>query len=147
MPGTTLDVWGPAGWRVLHVFAHTAPAELDAAARADMAAFLRLFATHLPCPRCRRHFADFLDRRMTDEALATRDALVVLLHDAHNEVNRRTGKRVWTLAEHRRAYARPSPRDATGEVVGVLTVVSLAAAAVAVCAWRRRRGGSNLKCR
>lgn len=137
MQGITLGAWGPAGWHMLHVFAHTAPRELDATARADMAQLLRLFAQHLPCPRCQRHFLGFLDRHMTEETLGTRDALVRLLHDAHNEVNARTGKRLWTLAEHRRAYARPSRRAPTAPLTAVV-VVSVAAAAMFVVARRRR---------
>jgi hypothetical protein len=106
---------------------------MDAAQRAEMASFLRLFARHLPCPSCRRHFTDFLDRRLTDDSLATRDALVALLNDAHNEVNARTGKRVWTLAEHRRAYARPRPRSSDG------AVVATAAIGVLVLVWWMQR--------
>ena len=144
MPGITLDAWGPAGWQMLHVFAHTAPRELDATARTDMAQLLRLFAQHLPCPRCRRHFLGFLDRRMTEEALGTRDALVRLLHDAHNEVNARTGKRLWTLAEHRRAYARPSRHDPTAPLAAVVVVAAAAAMMLVVV---RRRRTPTLLCR
>ena len=96
-PGITLDKWGPAAWNTLHVFAHTAPKRLTAAQRAEWRALLRTFSSFLPCPSCRSHFSAFLQARLTDEALGTRAALVALLNDAHNDVNRRTGKRTFTL--------------------------------------------------
>tara|TARA_B110001450_G_C17506215_1_gene434476 strand:- start:176 stop:502 length:327 start_codon:yes stop_codon:yes gene_type:complete len=69
------------------------------------AGFLNTFAEYLPCPRCQRHFQEFLKRRMTDDALRTRASVVKLLNDAHNEVNARTGKRVYTLDEHYQVYS------------------------------------------
>ena len=65
-----------------------------------MRAFLILFGTHLPCPKCRLHFAEFLQREMRPERLTTRESLVSLMNDCHNEVNRRNGKPEFTLREH-----------------------------------------------
>jgi chorismate-pyruvate lyase len=42
---------------------------------------------------------------MTEDALGTRSSIVKLLNDAHNEVNARTGKRVYTLQEHYKVYS------------------------------------------
>lgn len=42
---------------------------------------------------------------MTDETLHTRSSIVKLLNDAHNEVNARTGKRLYTLEEHYQVYS------------------------------------------
>ena len=136
-----MSQWGPAGWHTLHVTAHSAPRVLSPEQRRDMQQFLRLFAAHLPCPRCRRHFADFLERRLCDEAVATRAALVILLNDAHNEVNARLGKRVFTLEEHYREFAATAtapPREWLAWVAaggGALMVAALLTAR-----QRRRRG-------
>lgn len=109
--GITIDKWGPAAWNTLHVFAHTAPETLTAMDRASMRTFLNTFGSHLPCSKCRRHFLEFMERHAsTDAAFATRKRVVALMNDAHNEVNRRNGKRVYTLAEHYRVYQRPPPR-------------------------------------
>ena len=70
-----------------------------------MRTFLHLFARHLPCPMCRKHFQALLARSLDDAALTSRASLVAFLNDAHNEVNMRLGKRVWTLDEHNRAYS------------------------------------------
>ena len=105
MPGLTLGEWGPGAWNTLHVFAHSAPKELTREEMQKFAWFLNTFAEYLPCPRCRRHFQEFLDRRVTDETLHTRSSIVKLLNDAHNEVNARTGKRLYTLEEHYQVYS------------------------------------------
>lgn len=126
MGGITIDKWGPAAWGTLHAFAHTSPKELSDDEAERMAQFLHLFALQLPCPKCRKHFLNFLERRMNDESLRTREGVVRLLHDAHNEVNERTGKRVWTLEEHYTAYRRPKrARVSTIEVLGIATLLML----------------------
>ena len=144
MPGRTINDWGPAVWNTLHVFAHTAPRKLDAAERRDFEALLRAIARRLPCPRCRAHFSDFLDRRLgngIDVELGTRENLVALLNDAHNEVNRRTGKREYTLDEHYRVYALPTPRPARGttlEVACMAGIVTCTLIAVLLLCQRRK---------
>lgn len=105
MPGLTFGEWGPGAWNTLHVFAHSAPKELTKDEMQQFAWFLNTFAEYLPCPRCRTHFKNFLDRRMSDETLRMRSSIVKLLNDAHNEVNARTGKRVYTLEEHYQVYS------------------------------------------
>ena len=41
---------------------------------------------------------------MNDESVKTRKKIVVLLHEAHNQVNARTGKRLYSLEEHYKVY-------------------------------------------
>ena len=138
-PGITLDRWGPAMWNTLHVLAHTSPRAPTPAEQRRTAAFLREFGARLPCPHCRVHFADFLDRRLADAgALASRERLVALINDAHNEVNVRNGRRVYSYAEHCSVYRRPRPRlraAAQLERLGALFVL----AAVGALTCRRRR--------
>tara|TARA_B110000046_G_scaffold141397_1_gene148090 strand:+ start:2615 stop:3061 length:447 start_codon:yes stop_codon:yes gene_type:complete len=128
MPGLTIDAWGPAGWNTLHAWAHFYPHAPTDAERDAVRALLHLFARHLPCPSCRTHFTAFLERRLDAEALATRSALVALLNDAHNEVNARLGKRVYTLEEHRRVYTLR--RRMTARVDPRATLLPVAAVAV-----------------
>lgn len=92
--------WGAPAWRTLHAMAWAWPERPTEAERRDMRAFLYLFARHLPCAVCARHFRRFLDERDLDRALASKMDLVTLLHEAHNAVNVRLGKRCWTLQEH-----------------------------------------------
>jgi hypothetical protein len=124
-------------WNTLHVFAHTSARAPTPAEQRRTAAFLREFGARLPCPRCRAHFADFLDRRLGDGALATRERLVALLNEAHNEVNARNGRRVYTYAEHCRVYRRPRRLRASAQLERLGALLLLGAAVALTC---RRRG-------
>lgn len=130
MPGLTLGEWGPGAWNTLHVFSHSAPKELTNEEMKKFGWFLNTFAEYLPCPKCRRHFQGFLDRRMTDDSLRTRSSIVKLLNDAHNEVNARTGKRIYTLEEHYRVYSF-KPRHTTNTLLRDISVVVVVAIVVA----------------
>ena len=104
--GRTIDRWGPAAWNTLHVFAQTAPKILNVEEQEEWRVFLLSFANMLPCVTCRSHFTAFLTAEMTDKSLGSRDALIQLLNMAHNDVNRRLGKRIWGLVEHNRIYGK-----------------------------------------
>ena len=147
MPGLTLDEWGRGAWNTLHVFAHTAPVELTTEERERFQTFLYTFAAYLPCPTCRRHFEDFLRRRVNEQSLSTRASIVSLLNDAHNEVNARTGKRIYSLEDHYDVYSLSSTRRRrrrAGVVVRDLVLVVLIGVVAARLARRPNdaaRGG------
>lgn len=106
--GLTISRWGPSAWNWLHVIAHTAPETPTDAERDAYREFLYAFASYLPCAKCRAHFQSFLTRHLqTTDAFATRASFVEFMNDAHNEVNARLGKRVYTLEEHYRVYRTP----------------------------------------
>ena len=133
--GLSIHRWGPAAWNTLHVVAHSYPREPTDAQREETRAFLQLFALHLPCPSCRKHFQSLLERRLDDQALSSRARLVAFLNDAHNEVNVRLGKPVWTLEEHYQVYRRgkaPGSPLSAAIFAGLLIVMVL-------CYTRHRR--------
>lgn len=110
--GVTIDKWGPAAWNVLHVTAHTYPRNPTPKQQEETRNFFFLFAKHLPCPACRKHFLEHLDTHLPEgsAALSSRFALVSFINDAHNAVNERLGKRVYTLAESNAMLLTP-PSD------------------------------------
>jgi hypothetical protein len=124
--GKTIDVWGPCAWNTLHSFCHTSPHSLRREERDDMRRFLLLFAKHLPCPSCRRHFTSYLQENLNEEILAGRKSLVRFMNDAHNSVNRRLGKREWSLQKHYKAYGEKgrAPNSTTASTIVVLLVLS-----------------------
>ena len=139
----TIDKWGPSAWNTLHSFAHAAPPLLDTKQQQDMLHLLNLFGAHLPCPTCRRHFHAYLDTHVRPETFTTRESIVRFLHDAHNDVNLRLGKRVWTLKEHYRVYAVISARS-TNDSTSTFDIRFVACAGVvaiiAAISMVRRRG-------
>jgi hypothetical protein len=63
---------------------------------------------------------------MTEDTLKTRSSIVKFLNDAHNEVNARTGKRVYTLEEHYRVYSFDKQHRNNTLLRDILIVVVLA---------------------
>lgn len=110
MPGLALNEWGPGAWNTLHAIAHTSPKTLTPDQIDTYSAFFNTFADLLPCPRCRTHFREFLRARMSPVTLATREAMVELMNDAHNEVNRSKGKRAYSIQQHYAVYNLRKPR-------------------------------------
>lgn len=144
--GLTISEWGPSAWNTLHVVAHTYPVNPSDNDRMQTFQFLNLFALHLPCPACREHFQALLARTVSTSdapAFASRNAMVIFMNDAHNEVNVRLGKRTYSLEEHYQVY-RPTRRPSSSTLVSVspyllsigLLVVVLAMATASRC--RRR---------
>ena len=123
----TLDVWGPAAWQTLHSFAHALPETLDDTEQYEVKQFLHSFATFLPCSRCGKHFSEFLHQNeRTRDCFATRHNIVSLLNDCHNDVNRRRGKRQYTLDEHYGIYHGEGNRGARDvQRIALLLTVSL----------------------
>ena len=136
--GLTISEWGPAAWNTLHVVAHSYPTHPTSRQRDETWQFLHLFALHLPCPSCRQHFQSLLQSSVpTSDATAfdSRESLVKFMNDAHNEVNVRLGKRIYTLEEHYRVY-RPTKsgiRTQQCTCMGLLFLIGLCACMT----WRR----------
>lgn len=145
MGGLSLNVWGPRAWHTLHAVAHKLPPHLDEHQKAQVRSFLLAFAALLPCKRCAAHFEQYLHEHMTDAALESRAAVVALLNDAHNAVNRRLGRREFTLAEHYDLFRRGRvPEDAAradrlhGRTPCVLFVVATSCCLLAAVRRARR---------
>lgn len=132
MPGLRITEWGPAGWNILHAMAHTLPETLDARERTRLRRFLDDFAYFLPCRVCSRHFAEFLRVRATDHVLSTRDGVVRLLFDAHNDVNVRNGKPRMRMEEYRRVYSLDPDRGVASSMLTLSLSVSAAMCLYAV---------------
>ena len=134
-PGSTIDKWGPAAWNTLHSFAHSSDEQIPPEKTKQWEAFLKSFGDLLPCPRCRQHFKKYLSQH-SDRlgSCDTRRKLVVFLNDAHNDVNRRLGKRVWSLEEHMDVYSLSRKRiEPNPSLLPLLLIFTIGVAAAAAC--------------
>lgn len=136
-----LKHWGPAGWHFIHAAMMCAPTKLDDRQQSEMMQFLVLFGKHLPCPKCRNHFLSFIDQNMSRERVSTRDELVRLLNDAHNEVNMKNNKRTFTLEEHY-AWISSTPRQFSDSIVEACLVT---ACILVACATARKLSRTRSK--
>lgn len=117
-------IWGPSVWRILHAAADKAHPKLAAALRALDGA--------LPCPDCRGHYHAWLQSHPLPEgggqnrpALPIGGDLRTWLLDLHNDVNVRTGKAPWTIAD--------LSATATVDVAGALATLQ---GRIGVDGWR-----------
>lgn len=125
----SLNTWGPAAWTFLHSIAHSYPFLPSETEKSEMLSFLPLFCSQLPCPRCRSHCTLYMLKNLDDLAVSSRDRIVRFMHDFHNEVNRRTGKREVSFEEHEKIVSSRS-RSGSGDMAGSyrkMEVVSSAA--------------------
>lgn len=81
-------VWGPAAWTLMH----SAAASCDADTAAGFCAFLYSLSHVLPCPECRAHLHDYLQRHPPDEYIVDSQTASRFCFDLHNHVNTQTGK-------------------------------------------------------
>lgn len=145
--GITIDKWGPSAWNTLHSFAHRTPERLRPHEVEEWKNFLFLFAKRLPCPKCRIHMRVFLEKNINEKTFESRDNIVRLLHEAHNDVNRRTGKRTWTLEEHYRLYSRSPSADMDMSCESLVFVVILIVLVGISVAGVRKNSTRLHKCR
>jgi hypothetical protein len=88
--------WGPVQWTALHQLLRGYPREDASAEKQDaLKAYVNGLAGLIPCNACAQHWKSFA---ATVQTKNRHDALKWSI-DAHNAVNARLGKRVYTYAE------------------------------------------------
>jgi len=102
-PAGPKSVWGPVGWRWLHLTAIYYPRAPCPADAQRAAVRLRAFLARLPCAECRWHAARYLHH--DPPALSGSEAFRVWTWRFHNAVNARLGHRLIPYAECRGLYA------------------------------------------
>lgn len=112
------SVWGPPMWRVLHIAAHVGNSN-----RNNIHLWRNLLATlmtDLPCPDCRHHYTLWYNSHPIRVTLMPqqniRNIIIRYLHDLHNDVNQRTGKAAWTVAQAAGTYGRFNIQNAKDTV-------------------------------
>ena len=89
------DVWGPHGWKFIHMIALAYSPTPTAEQKQHYREFFTVLQYILPCSICANNYARHftIELPFTDEVLANRDNLVKWTIDLHNLVNKETGKK------------------------------------------------------
>ena len=103
--------WGNAVWFLLHTLSHKLLPEYSSHAKHVLPLMIRI-ATHLPCDECSQHARRML-LEMQAKPIRGRADLVEFWREAHNRVNYRTGKPMFSLRECIERYDKAD----TGRVV------------------------------
>ena len=95
------SIWGPLGWMTLHSTACAYSENPTTAERELMSSWLELFRDSITCPSCKEHFSTLLNnyRIHFPGMLNSRQEFVIFTFRAHNAVNRRIHKPLYSSVE------------------------------------------------
>ena len=121
----SISKWGPAAWHYLHAVSFTYPVEPTSEVKDNMFVFLHSFAKTIPCSKCKTHFETYLNENLKTKSpsLDSRDNLIEFINTAHNSVNKRLGKKIYSLEECKDRFLSVKPE--TSPLVSFLLFISL----------------------
>ena len=99
------EVWGPYIWTVLHCLSLRIKDEYFEKEHKTIIGFISEICDNLPCPNCASH-AIFTLRRMNFTKIRTKDELINVLFNLHNEVNRRLKKEKFEKSSLEETYKK-----------------------------------------
>ncbi len=97
------SLWGPHLWKFMHLFTLSYPNEPTEDEKDTAFNFFTSIQTVLPCEKCRYNFKNHLET-LTEEVLDSNENLVKWLFDIHNEVNKSTGKPIFSFDDFINLY-------------------------------------------
>ena len=150
-------VWGRSYWTAMHVSGFHYPEQPSLEQQQGAENWLLGIAWMLPCPRCREHFSSLLENCTLASVVKNRESLSRFLLRAHNDVNTRNGKEVWSYGRAFDYYTRKDddktqacPRPSTVNFAGIdresgiaLGVAILAVFSLTAVFWQRRRRSAS----
>jgi hypothetical protein len=83
--------WGPSGWQMLHLIAHSYPDHPDIQTKRQYETFFNSMKDVLPCRFCRESTCKFMSEPefALHPAMTSRKRLTLWLYDLHNRVNKK----------------------------------------------------------
>ena len=92
--------WGDAYWKMSHYITFAYPDSPTQEDKFTVKTHFNNLRHILPCENCRGHYSKYLiSTPLTDDILSSRYKLIKWLVDLHNDVNKRTGKKEYSLDE------------------------------------------------
>lgn len=95
------SIWGPLGWMTIHSTACAYSETPTTSEKELMSSWLDLFRDSITCPSCKQHFTTLLNnyRIHFPGMLNSRQDFVIFTFRAHNAVNRRIHKPIYSSVE------------------------------------------------
>lgn len=98
--------WGNAYWKMSHYITFAYPDMPTYEDKLVVKSHFDNLKYLLPCANCRGHYAQYITSYpLSDNILSSRYKLIKWLVDLHNSVNKRTGKREYSLEEVIKMYS------------------------------------------
>jgi hypothetical protein len=92
------SIWGPPLWTILHIAAQYGPVR---GGQANWMSLLKALRTGIPCPDCAGHYNSWINSHPLRASLIPGQSFDIgkWILDLHNDVNKRTGKPTWSMAQ------------------------------------------------
>ena len=88
-----VEALGRSTWTFLHTLSASYPSRASPTQQTEMSQFLGLFGKLYPCWHCAEDFRSWMGTRGNEPRVTGRDELGTWMCEAHNEVNRKLGKK------------------------------------------------------
>lgn len=119
-------LWGKYFWGVAHYITISYPNNPSTEDKLHVKQFFDLLTFLLPCENCRNHYINNLKiNPLSDEILNSKYRLIEWLVSLHNEVNGRTGKKLFTVEDAIKKYTRQDQNDDTTNYTALITIILL----------------------
>lgn len=104
------EIWGPIFWAMMHILSMAYPEDPTYSEKRSAKELFNALVHLLPCPVCRSHYKETLQKIPVETWLDNRTSLVEWVWMVHNDVNERLGKPVISQAEFVRRYTEMAER-------------------------------------
>ena len=91
--------WGNITWKFFHTLAIQINDEQFSEVRDKVINIIITTCNNLPCPYCKDHASNILDKKCYIKNIKTKEHFVEFLRQLHNIVNIKLGKKIFTLEE------------------------------------------------
>lgn len=112
-------VWGNATWYLMHTLAYKLKPQHESKVP-ELFNLYSLICSSLPCPVCQEHAMQVL-KTVDKRRLVSRDALISIIHQFHNVVNKRIGKPEFSKEDHDALYGRAKTGPVISNFINVYT--------------------------
>ncbi|KZF21806.1 hypothetical protein L228DRAFT_239748 [Xylona heveae TC161] len=88
-----VEALGRSSWTLLHTISASYPEKANTTEQSEMKQFLSLFGKFYPCWICASDFQSWMTKKGNEPRVEGREGLGKWMCEAHNEVNRKLGKK------------------------------------------------------
>ena len=94
-----MNEWGPHVWAAMHYIALGYPDDASSVDKVNYAQFYKSLYKVLPCITCANHYEELMRTNDVTKHMASKETLFAWTVEIHNAVNKRLGKREWSVEE------------------------------------------------
>jgi len=95
--------WGPSIWYLFHTLSYKIKEEEFLNIRIELLDIVKAICKHLPCPSCAQHATEYT-QKLNYDSIQNKNDFKMFLFNFHNDVNKRTGKPIFSLEDSDKKY-------------------------------------------